>query len=1090
MDSNSLLNIVIDKEKRIEELERLVEEQKKLRLQDASQVEEKAARIKEWVANKLKELENQNKLLRDQNKKQKEIIEILSKQLASLKTPSKKQQLSELPYIDNHTSKQIVRDNTLTRESPVYDSVNIETSAAQQQPPPLPLHQSDKWELQLYSLADETLSLLINKHSLEDNNQHDSLLDSRKSSLCSKNDLNLLVKPSFTTIDGDHVVDSLDYDDDELLEYVEEDTTTSKPSLIRKDSLFQRSIDATVSSQQNHKKLNRKESFDSYDVSSKSLTQQAKSLTPNLFDSPMRTRAGKDASSILRTQSVRKNPAPRKLYDFILADLVKRGYLIKSGALKNHNRWFVLKNFHLYLYKSESEETLKTTPHLRIRLDFNCHIQQYNASSSSHNSTTSDTGAHFPFRITYLDKSLQLIANSAATRDEWIRILTVTINMSDIEPDNLTKANAIHEGIMSVTKHGHSKRYYAVLVNHIVFFLKSISDPTPTSYVSVKEAKIREITDNYDYDHASSEHQNQQQQKSYDIQDCSLAIYPKYSMSPDPIYITLGNQQETDKWFYFLSAASNIDQAHGTQFERALTKIMLNYSITNFTATDNNSEIGSNCLWREHPLMLYSDRPITESLTSLPNETLRAEAIELFKSVQLFTQVALEPIAIDYHVSLLKNCLNRFLEHPELRNEFYAQLIKQSTWILHKCISPKSSIISNESSNDSISPVNGGRSSMSSSLSSPRSSECQLLTDLQVLDSILNERDFNRRRYRSSMSCHTSSAKDKNDSASSEDMNNNQYKVPPSQSELVQVMQIIAVAVSLNLPSGRIRWWLIDHLKKFADPQTKIGKYALYTLKAIDRTILNGPRDNIPSRTEIMSILLRNPYDHSNPHSLPVNFTDGSYLVIGADGSTTVEEFMNSMTKDINIRHSLVSDFYLFSDDPSGLSKELHILEPKRKVLDIVGWWEEAFRKQNSGRYQNTRFIKFLCKKRLVLKAEIDETPQERLLIAHQVNQEIVSGKISLNENLTLELGAIMAQLNFGDFNKNSTDQKTIRCILSKITSSFLPNQTDDQKFTDNDNQIRYYQLIEKWKHLTGKAGHDCVRVYLNCIRRLNNGQI
>lgn len=323
-------------------------------------------------------------------------------------------------------------------------------------------------------------------------------------------------------------------------------------------------------------------------------------------------------------------------------------------------------------------------------------------------------------------------------------------------------------------------------------------------------------------------------------------------------------------------------------------------------------------------------------------------------------------------------------------------------------------------------------------------------------------------------STHLSEIKEKNEPSIRE-------SAPPLQSELLQVMQMLAVAVSLNLPRGRMRWWLMEHLNKFANPHTDIGKYSLYTLRAMDRTLANGFRDSTPSRMEIMSILLRNPFNHSQPHSLPVSFSDGSYLVVEADGSTTVEEFIGSMTKEIDIRESLCSDFYLFADDPSG-SKDLHILEPQRKVLDIVGWWEQTFRRHNEGRVQNTKVIKLICKKRLLLRTEADETKQERLLVVHQVNQEVVSRKLPLSDILIMELAAIMAQLTFGDIDK-SKDPNIVKCILKKVASCFLPNSPSQS--TNQQTEFPDAHLVDRWQRLSGRSAQDCIRVYLNCIRRL-----
>lgn len=1124
----SLHNLVMEKNERIEKLEKLFEDQKRLRLQDAAQVEEKAARIKEWVANKLKELENQNRQLRDQNRKQKETVESLSTKLASMSPISSLrkvnnnsdsvhliEQSSPIETIDvdgslrmrkpqlkktfmttssssedenqnlkNSSPYRISKSRLLTQEqaneaviksvspncyepelngSPVYDSVAIDLTYrknnSQQHetlkgedslPPPPPLHQSDRWELRLYDLADQTFSSILKQdEKYNDNCDNSDSIDSisnrdatvsRRSSPSGKKDLISLVKPSFTTIDGNNVIEGVNFDSVLVNKSQYSANIQSKLSSCRNSS--------DQSSQSSIKMNNgRKESFDSHD-------NICRPSIPSIFDSPMRSRSGKD--SILRTQSVKRDPAPEKLYDFIASDLVKRGYLIKPGALKNHNRWFVLKNFYLLSYKSELDEAAKASPNMKLRLDVNCQVHPVSQSNDS----------AFAFKISYQDKTVQLLADTAEARDEWIRILTVAITLSDIEPDNLTKQNSTYEGIMSVTRQGHTKRCYAALINHVLFFLKSLSDPSPASYISMKGSRIREITDSHDYDLDEQEHLKQMS----NIKDCSLAVYPKYSLILDPVYITFESQIETDKWLHFLSLASKVDQSYGTQFERILTKLMVDNSVRPKKSDDaflvtpdiNNPY----CLWKEHSVMLYTDRPISEPLTTLSNETLKIEAVEMFKSILLFTQVPMEPVAIDYHVCLLQNCLSRFLKNPELRNEYFAQLIKQFTFVFHKC---------NRKLSNSSSECSSVDDKTAESLA-PTSSECQFLTDVQMLDDKVGKR-VARIEANSTLS-QLSNPKDKDDNAY-------RPEVPPTRSEILQVMQILAVSVSLNLPRGRLRWWLIDYLRKFARQDTNIGKYALYALKSIDRTAANGPRDNIPSRTEIMSILLRNPYNHSSPHSLPVNFSDGTYLVIEADGSTTVEEFMESVCKKTHIRASPLSDFYLFSDDPSG-SKDLHILEPERKIFDIVGWWEQAFRRHNSGRYENTRAIRLMCKKRLVLRTENAETQQERLLIVHQVNQEVVSQNLPLSDDLAFELCALMAQLTFGALDQ-SKDPKIFRRVMEKISNSFLPNKSS-QSVGPRQSKFKSdvdFQITKRWQELSGKSAQDCIRVYLNCIRRL-----
>lgn len=62
--------------------------------------------------------------------------------------------------------------------------------------------------------------------------------------------------------------------------------------------------------------------------------------------------------------------------------------------------------------------------------------------------------------------------------------------------------------------------------------------------------------------------------------------------------------------------------------------------------------------------------------------------------------------------------------------------------------------------------------------------------------------------------------------------------------------------------------------------RTEVGKYAIYCQRSMERTQQKGERQARPSRMEILSILLRNPYHHSLPFSVPVHFLNNTYQVI------------------------------------------------------------------------------------------------------------------------------------------------------------------------------------------------------------------
>jgi len=113
--------------------------------------------------------------------------------------------------------------------------------------------------------------------------------------------------------------------------------------------------------------------------------------------------------------------------------------------------------------------------------------------------------------------------------------------------------------------------------------------------------------------------------------------------------------------------------------------------------------------------------------------------------------------------------------------------------------------------------------------------------------------------------------------------------------------------------------------------RTECGKYAAYCERALERTLQNGSREVKPSRMEVLSILMKNPYHHSLPHAIPVHFLNGTYQVVSFDGSTTIEEFLNTLNQEIGCRDVHQSGFTLFSDDP--IEKDLeHFIDPEAKV--------------------------------------------------------------------------------------------------------------------------------------------------------------
>ncbi|XP_054260935.1 uncharacterized protein CG43867 isoform X1 [Macrosteles quadrilineatus] len=489
-----------------------------------------------------------------------------------------------------------------------------------------------------------------------------------------------------------------------------------------------------------------------------------------------------------------------------------------------------------------------------------------------------------------------------------------------------------------------------------------------------------------------------------------------------PTYLLFPSKQDKDSWLYHLTVVSGAGPNAGTQYEQLVQKLM-------------ESDGDPNCvLWR-HPILLHSKDAITSPLTTLSSETLQAEAIKLFKCCQLFISVAVESAGIDYHVVLAQNALQQCLDQWELQAELLCALVKQTSRHIHHKVG------------------------------------------VQV---------FSKLRHRSLFAC-DAAANSPTAGAPPPPPLLDYCKANPPSYAFVQGWQLLALAVSLFVPrNNKLLWYLKLHLQRNADSKTECGKYAAYCERALERTIQNGGREVKPSRMEVLSILLKNPYHHSLPHSIPVHLLNGTYQVVGFDGSTTIEEFLSTLNSEIGCRESPSSGFTLFSDDP--IEKDLeHYIEPSAKLCDVISKWETALREKGSGKFENSRVIQLVYKNRLYWRHSAKmETERERLLMCYQVNQQVVHGRFPLTRELALELAALMAQIDFGEFHTDKgrgsgSNMKDLHVL--QALDKFYPYRYRDNLTPDALKELES-GLQEKWMSLKGRSTLDCVRIYLTCTRK------
>ncbi|XP_075282228.1 pleckstrin homology domain-containing family H member 1 isoform X1 [Opisthocomus hoazin] len=313
---------------------------------------------------------------------------------------------------------------------------------------------------------------------------------------------------------------------------------------------------------------------------------------------------------------------------------------------------------------------------------------------------------------------------------------------------------------------------------------------------------------------------------------------------------------------------------------------------------------------------------------------------------------------------------------------------------------------------------------------------------------------------------------------------------PPQNHSVIQCWQLLALCAPLFLPQHHFLWYVKQHLQRHADPRSEIGKYAIYCQRSVDRTVQTGEREAKPSRMEIVSILLRNPYHHSLPFSIPVHFMNGTYQVVGFDGSSTVDEFIQRLNQETGMRKPSHMGFSLFTDDPSGRNLE-HCLQGNMKICDVISKWEQALKELHPGKYEGgTRIVKLTYKNRLYFRSQAKgETDRERLLLAFQVSNEIANGRFPVNKELALEMVALMAQVEYGDLDRpassspGGTSQSKMQHLLHQVLDKFYPKRYK-QNITPEQLRQLADRLATKWIVLQGCSPPECIRIYLTVARK------
>ncbi|XP_062927383.1 pleckstrin homology domain-containing family H member 1-like [Mobula hypostoma] len=159
-------------------------------------------------------------------------------------------------------------------------------------------------------------------------------------------------------------------------------------------------------------------------------------------------------------------------------------------------------------------------------------------------------------------------------------------------------------------------------------------------------------------------------------------------------------------------------------------------------------------------------------------------------------------------------------------------------------------------------------------------------------------------------------------------------------------------------------------------------------------------------------------------------------------------------------------------------------------ICDVISKWEQALKELHPGKYESNRIVRLMYKSRLYFRAQAKgETERERLLLAYQLNEEVVNSRFPISKDLALEVAALMAQVEYGDLARpapsspGGSSQSKNQQFLQQVLEKFYPKHYR-QACTPEQLKRLCDRLATKWILLGGCSGADCVRIYLTVGRK------
>ncbi len=285
----------------------------------------------------------------------------------------------------------------------------------------------------------------------------------------------------------------------------------------------------------------------------------------------------------------------------------------------------------------------------------------------------------------------------------------------------------------------------------------------------------------------------------------------------------------------------------------------------------------------------------------------------------------------------------------------------------------------------------------------------------------------------------------------------------PSEQYLIKIWEIFTFCCACVRPSATLENYVLNHCRvtawdKSTPEQVKLfakdSSSLLLRAKALDTN-----RKFVPTQHFELSRIVQ----HA-PIVIAICFPGGNQKKLLIDSASTIGEAINAVSDKLEI---LDCSTYAIYKVIGNIERVLNIND---NICDVVASIDAL------GRSMDSKLkYKFVYKKRIILTNEAVEASSETNILFPQAREDMMGGKIPVNEDKSAQLAGLILQHDLGDWvaNRHITTEVERYIPPNIVRRSMLSAAEWDQK------------VMEEYKTLTGRSKPEVISAYMTELRAL-----